>query len=196
MYGVLIEASLHSDAMWKAFVDNPASMRVHRALLLTDSRIVLRETIAKKIASVCGGDLPSTCPLTKGEIAAHFWSVIETILGNAAGWTTCSKQLFEIAEQVFRTNDEYNRSEESLRSLLTDWSGLLLEHKHKEFVGRYHVDHYVLGLTKLLLLCIISLKSLKKPVNAGFLIERVFRKYLFVQRYVHSTFSTTQDLQQ
>ena len=42
------------------------------------------------------------------------------------------------------------------------------------------VDFVVLGFTKLLLSCIPSLKSFKKPLNAGPLVDKIFRKFLFV----------------
>jgi ubiquitin carboxyl-terminal hydrolase 34 len=82
---------------------------------------------------------------------------------------------------VFRTYDEYERNEEALRSFLTQWSNLLLNHDHREFIGREEVDYVVLGLTKLLLGCILSLKSFKKPVNAGALMADIFKKYIFVK---------------
>ncbi|KAH7374400.1 hypothetical protein BKA66DRAFT_174381 [Pyrenochaeta sp. MPI-SDFR-AT-0127] len=188
-FAVILEASLHSRAVWEAFVDNPDAPRLLQVLLLTDRRQPLREQISKKVASVCGGDLPSTCPLTKGEVAARFWSIISVILPEAVRHPSESQQLFEIAEHVFRANDEYDRNEESLRSLLKQWSNLLLKHTHEEFVGREETDYVVLGFTKLLLCCILSIKSFKKPVNAGSLMEQVFKKYIFVQSS-HSFVST------
>ncbi|KAF1847395.1 uncharacterized protein K460DRAFT_57668 [Cucurbitaria berberidis CBS 394.84] len=179
-YAVLLEASLHSRAVWEAFINNSDSTRLHQILLLTDPRQPVRMHIAMKIASVCGGDLPSTCPLTKGEVAARFWSTIWAILPEAVLHPEQSQQLLEIAEHVFRANDEYDRNENSLRLSLTQWSNLLLKHEHMGFVGREETDHVVLGFTKLLLCCIFSLKSFKKPVNAGTLMERIFRKYIFV----------------
>ncbi|KAF2191532.1 hypothetical protein K469DRAFT_656523 [Zopfia rhizophila CBS 207.26] len=179
-YATILEASLHSRKVWDAFVDRVDICTLHQALLLTDPRKVLRENIAQSIASVCGGDLPSTSPLTGSETAARFWSIISSILPEAVRYSGQSEQLFEIAEQVFRSHDENNRDEESLRSSLVAWSALLLNYKHDEFVGRDEVDFVVLGFTKLLLCCIPSLKSFKKPLDAGRLMENVFRKFLFV----------------
>ncbi|KAF1833521.1 hypothetical protein BDW02DRAFT_377979 [Decorospora gaudefroyi] len=180
-YGVILEASLHSRAIWEAFVKNPDMPRLHQILLLHSGRPAIREQIARKIASVCGGDLPSTCPLTKGEIATRFWKVISAILPDSIRHPRQSQQLFGIAEHVFRAKDEYERTEESLRSCLTQWSDLLLNHKHQEFVGRDETDHVVLGFTKLLLYCILSLKSFKKPLNTGNLMEQIFKKYIFTK---------------
>ncbi|KAJ4363592.1 hypothetical protein N0V83_009888 [Neocucurbitaria cava] len=186
-YAVILEASLHSRAVWETFVNNADAARLHQILLLTDARQSVREYIARKIASVCGGDLPSTCPISKGEIAARSWLIISEILPQAVRHSEQSQQLFEIAEHVFRVNDEYDRNEDSLRSSLTQWSSLLLKHDHIEFVGREETDPVVLGFTKLLSCCILSLKSFKKPVNAGTLMEQIFRKYIFVRNAQSTT---------
>ncbi|KAF1941907.1 hypothetical protein EJ02DRAFT_454745 [Clathrospora elynae] len=180
-YAVILEASLHSRAIWEAFVKNPVVPHLHQTLLLSDERQSLREHIAKKIASVCGGDLPSTCPVTKGEIAARFWSIISVVLSQSVRHPGQSQQLFEIAEHVFRANDEHDRNEDALRSSLALWSDLLMRHQHREFVGRDETDYVVLGFTKLLLCCILSIKSFKKPINAGTLMELIFKKYIFAK---------------
>jgi ubiquitin carboxyl-terminal hydrolase 34 len=183
-YAAILEASLHSRAIWAAFIRHPELQRVHQILLLTQSSLTIRENITRKIASICGGDLPSTCPVTRAETASQFWKVISAVLPQAGQYAEQSKQLFELAEHVFRTNDEYDRNEDYLRSLLLQWGTLLLNHEHKEFPGQDKTDYVILGLTKLLLSCIMSIKSFKKPVNAGSLMKQVFQKYIFVSRYV------------
>jgi ubiquitin carboxyl-terminal hydrolase 34 len=181
-YATILEASLHSRAMWEAFINHADAQRAHRMLLLAQPNSAIRQGVAQKISSICGGDLPSTCPITKAEIAARFWALLSAVLPDTVKVPGQSQQFFKIADQVFRTNDEYDRNEDSLRSSLTHWSTLLLEHDHRVFPGREETDHVVFGLTKLLLGCIVSLKSFKKPVNAGSLMAQVFRKHLFVSR--------------
>lgn len=122
--------------------------------------------------------------MTGSELAAFYWKVISSILPDTVQWSGQSAQLFGIAEQVFRRNDESDRDENSLRGFLSTWSGLLLNYEHEEaslfiiyratyansvhqFVGRDDVDTVVMGFTKLLLCCIQSLKSFKKPLNVG-----------------------------
>jgi ubiquitin carboxyl-terminal hydrolase 34 len=183
-YGAIIEASLHSRAVWDAFVEHPQLSRLHRILLLEDTRQSVREHVARKIASVCGGDLPSTCPLAKGEVAIQFWTSISAILPHSIRHSAQSQQLFGIADHVFRAQDEHKRDEILLRSWLTQWSGLLLSYEHQEVVGREDTDYVVFGLTKLLLCCILSLKSFKQPVNAGDVMEQIFKRYIFTKRYV------------
>jgi ubiquitin carboxyl-terminal hydrolase 34 len=181
-YATILEASLHSRAIWEAFTRHPDTHRVHELLLLSQPSQIIREHIARKIASICGGDLPSTCPITRAETASRFWTIISAVVPKAVHHAGQSKQLFEIAEHVFRANDEYDRNEEQLRSLLTRWGTLLLSHGHEEPPGREQTDYVVLGLTKLLQCCILSIKSFKTPVNAGLLMKQVFKKYLFVNR--------------
>jgi ubiquitin carboxyl-terminal hydrolase 34 len=191
IYATILEASLHSRAMWEAFINYPDAQRVHRVLLLAQPDHAIRHGVAQKIASICGGDLPSTCPVTKAETAARFWVLLSAVLPETIQFPWQSRQFFEITEHIFRTNDEYDRNEESLRSSLTHWGTLLLDHDHQVFPGREEADHVVFGLTKLLLGCIVSLKSFKKPINAGSMMAQVFKKYLFVSRYVtfHYEFS-------
>ncbi|KAF2729962.1 ubiquitin C-terminal hydrolase-like protein [Polyplosphaeria fusca] len=183
-FATILEASLHSKAIWEAFMSRPDIPALHRTLLLADPRQTVREDVAKSIASVCGGDLPSTSPLSRIETSDRFWRIISSILPESVQHPTQSEQLFDIAEQVFRSNDENTRDEESLRSFLMSWSNLLLSYEHKEFVGRDDIDYVVLGFTKLLLCCVPSLKSFKKPLNAGSLMEHIFRKFLFVPQLI------------
>ncbi|RYO56763.1 hypothetical protein AA0113_g8466 [Alternaria arborescens] len=180
-YAIILEASLHSRIIWEAFIEHPQVPQLHRALLLEDLREPLRQHVAQKIDSVCGGDLPSTCPLTKGEIATQFWAVISAIIPDSVRLPIQSFQLLDIAERVFRAKDEYERNEASLRLYLTKWIDLLLNHKHQEFVGRDEIDHVVFGLTKLISCCILSLKSFKKPLNTGDVMEKIFKKYIFAE---------------
>lgn len=192
-YATILEASLHSCIIWEAFIEHPQVPQLHRALLLEDLREPLRQHVAQKIDSVCGGDLPSTCPLTKGEIATQFWAVISAIIPDSVRLPTQSFQLLDIAERVFRAKDEYERNEASLRLYLTKWIDLLLNHKHQEFVGRDEIEHVVFGLTKLISCCILSLKSFKKPLNTGDVMEKIFKKYIFTERYVAQTDQKSSD---
>lgn len=181
-YSTILEASLHSKGVWDAFFGRGDVVSLHKTLLLTDRRFPLRAGIARSIASICGGDLPSTAPLSAEDIAAQYWGVISSILPEAVHYPAQAAQLFNIAEQVFRQNDENKRDETSLLGSLRTWTTLLLRYKHKEFVGRDEVDHVIMGFTKLLLCCIPSLKSFKKPLNGGAILEKIFSKFLFVPR--------------
>jgi ubiquitin carboxyl-terminal hydrolase 34 len=181
-YATVLEASLHSRRIWEAFIRRADVTALHQVLLLTDPRKHLREQIVQSMASICRGHLPDTSPLTKEETASSFWIIISAILPEAVRYPSQSEQLFDIAEQVFRSHDEDSRDEESLRSSLVSWSDLLLNYTHEEFVGRDETDFVVLGFTKLLLCCIPSLKSFKKPLHTGLLMEQIFHKFLFIPK--------------
>ena len=182
-YATILEASFYSSIVWETFWESSEVSQIHRTLLLTDRRETLREHIKLKILSVCGGHLPLSCPLSTADIASRYWIAIASILPGAVQEAEQSVQLFELAQHVFRVYDEYRRSEDNLRSLLRSWSSWLLAYNHTEFPGRYEVDNVVLGFTKLLLCLVPSLKSYKRPLNAGALISSIFQKFLFT-RYV------------
>ncbi|KAL1605199.1 hypothetical protein SLS60_004743 [Paraconiothyrium brasiliense] len=181
-YCTVVEASLHSRGIWDAFTKHDNMDSLHGALLLSDSRKPLREGIAKAISSVCGGGLSPTSAITEADTATSFWHQISAVLPQAIRFPSQSEQLFDLADQVFRKYDEHNRDEASLRSYLASWSALLLDYDHQEKVGRDEVDYVVIGFTKLLLSCVSSLKSFKKPLNASSLIDRIWHKFLFAPR--------------
>jgi ubiquitin carboxyl-terminal hydrolase 34 len=183
-YAVIIEASLHSRGIWEAFTGNANVTGLHKALLLESPQQVLREHITRTISSVCGGALPPSSALTESDIVTCFWVITSSVLPDAVRYSAQSEQLFELADQVFRKYDENHREAEALRSYLTTWSDMLLHYDHIEHVGRDDTDFVVLGFTKLLLNCIASLKSFKKSLNAGSLVERIWNKFLFTPRVV------------
>jgi ubiquitin carboxyl-terminal hydrolase 34 len=183
-YATVVEASLHSRAVWEAFTNHPDVVRVHEMLLLTGARAPVRENIKLKIISICGGHLPSACPLSKPEIVAQYWNIVSRILPKVIQHAEQSDQLFGIAEHVFRTDDEHHRNEESLRAYLACWSTLLLGYRHRETPGGSEVDRVVFGFTRLLRCCIASLRSFKKPLNACSLMISISEKFVFIRRYV------------
>jgi ubiquitin carboxyl-terminal hydrolase 34 len=158
------------------------NFKLHQILLLRDPRKTLRENIVRSIASICGGGLPITSPLTEAETAAQFWQIVSAALPEAVRYHFQSEQLLGLAEQLFRSYDEHFREEQSLRDYLVSWGQLLLQYRHDEFVGRGEVDVIVLGFTKLLLSCVTSLKSFKKSVNAVPLMHEIFHKFLFTPK--------------
>ena len=183
-YCTIIEASLHSRGVWNAFIGHSTVGSLHGALLLSDQRPILRDSIAKTISSVCGGGLSPTSAITESDTAISFWNLISAILPQAVQQPGQSEQLFGLADYVFRKYDEQNRDEASLRSYLATWSSHLLNCDHQEKVGRDETNPVVIGFTKLLLSCVTSLKSFKKPLNAGSLIQKIWHKFLFVPKIV------------
>jgi ubiquitin carboxyl-terminal hydrolase 34 len=183
-YATIIEASLHSRGIWDAFINAATVPNLHKTLLLDYPSQEVRSDIAKVISSVCGGALSPSSALTESDTATSFWRLISSVLPHAVECPGQSEQLFDLADLVFRKYDEIERDEASLRLYLTAWSDLLLRYHHVEIVGRGETDFVVLGLSRLLLSCISSLKSFKKPLNAGQLVEKIWNKFLFVPRVV------------
>ncbi|KAF1967780.1 hypothetical protein BU23DRAFT_482478 [Bimuria novae-zelandiae CBS 107.79] len=183
-YCAMIEASLHSRGIWAAFTNHSDIGPLHSALLLSDHRTLLRDSVARVISSVCGGGLSPTSAITEADTATSFWRLVSAVLPHAIQLPGQSEHLFKLADHVFRKYDEHNRDEASLRSYLKTWSTLLLDYDHEEKVGRDETDFVVIGFTKLLLSCVSSLKSFKKPLNASSLIEKIWRKFLFAPRLV------------
>ncbi|KAF1961919.1 hypothetical protein CC80DRAFT_574639, partial [Byssothecium circinans] len=183
-FAAILEASLHSRPVWAAFMEHPKVPYLHKLLLLDFPNPEWREETAKIISSVCGGGLSESSALTEADTAIGFWNQISHVLPHAAKLPNQSEQLLKIADQVFRKKDEHDRDESTLRSYLTAWSDILLSHHHAEVVGRGEIDFVVLGFSKLLLSCISSLKSLKKPLNAGQLIEKIWNRFLFVPKVI------------
>ncbi|KAK7181105.1 ubiquitin carboxyl-terminal hydrolase, partial [Paraphaeosphaeria sporulosa] len=181
-YCTVVEASLHSRGIWNAFINHDKAGPLHGALLLRDGRKLLREGVAKAISSVCGGGLSPTFAITEADTSSAFWQFISSVLPQAVQFPRQSEELLDLADQVFRKHDEHNRDEVSLRFYLATWSALLLSYVHKEKVGRDEIDCVVLGFTKLLLSCVSSLKSFKKPLNASSMIDRIWRKFLFAPK--------------
>lgn len=172
---------MHSSVVWNTIWEHSEALHVHRELLLTDTREKLRSSIKLKILSICGGHLPSACPLSVADISVRYWETIAEILPRAVEQPDRSDQLLELAQHVFRVYDEHHRSEDNLRSLLQTWSSLLVSYSHTEIPGRYEVDHVVLGFTKLLMCLLPSLKSFKHPLNSSELISALLQKFLFTR---------------
>ncbi len=178
-YSLILEASLYSQVVWETFWNDPHIHRIHRTLLLSDPRVALRESTKLKILSICGGYLPSSCPLSVADVASRYWTAIASILPGVTQAAEQSMELFDLAQHVFRVFDEHYRNEDDSHALLKSWSSLLLAYEHTEVPGRYEADNVVLGLTKLLLCLVPSLKSYKHPLNAGALITSIYQKFLF-----------------
>lgn len=178
-YSLILEASLYSQVVWETFWGHSQIHVIHRTLLLSDTRATLRESTKLKILSLCGGHLPTSCPLDIADIASRYWTAISIILPEVVQLAEQAVQLFELAQHVFRVFDEHHRNEDNSRALLQNWSSWLLAYNHTEVPGRYETDSVVLGFTKLLLYLVPSLKSYKHPLNAGALITSIFQKFLF-----------------
>lgn len=183
-YDALVEATLHSRVVWEAFSTRQDFVELHRTLLLTTTSNDWRARAAASVLSVCDGHLPSTAPVPLSAYRATFWPTITQILPDTIKYRSQSADLFRVAENIFHgwTADKDAYDEAGLRLCFSSWSNLLLEYQHEVFVGRDEVDYVVLGFTKLLQFCVWAIKSYKKKLDAGAVMEGLFCKYLFPPR--------------
>ncbi|KAL8681113.1 MAG: hypothetical protein Q9186_002765 [Xanthomendoza sp. 1 TL-2023] len=85
-----------------------------------------------------------------------------------------------VANTVLRSLEDSYRQNLPLTTYVQDWTGLLLQHHHEEFVGRDTLDWVIFGISDLIQWCIQYIKSTKKPMQiSGNLMERLLRAHLF-----------------
>lgn len=76
-----------------------------------------------------------------------------------------------MAPEILRTNATVVSSESELKNLVDSFSAILLQTHHQERFGTNLMDYRVPGLCSLLLVCVDKLKSFKKPLNLGLVIQ-------------------------
>ncbi|EON64461.1 hypothetical protein W97_03693 [Coniosporium apollinis CBS 100218] len=179
-YSAMLESCMHSRLMCDAFLHSQDFRELHHRLLLTDTRVALRRGVARLVEANCG-QLPDTAPIATTEAVSFYWSTLRPILRHATGHAKNSLQLFTAAEFVFSRTE--TQGEQELREYIQEWGGQLLQFRHNERVGREAVDEVVLGFTKLLTHCVRRLKSqLKSPkrqIDVGTLMDQIFATFLF-----------------
>ena len=94
--------------------------------------------------------------------------MLSSILSNTVEKHSSAQQLFDASLAVFRSVGESSRDALDLDAYVGDWGSLLLGHRHKEIVGRETIDHFVFGFTRLLHRCIQLIRSLKRPLDTGY----------------------------
>ncbi|MCJ1379414.1 hypothetical protein MMC17_002515 [Xylographa soralifera] len=178
-FSAMLEASLYSKASWSYLRNHSSSPRLLRCLLLESPHEKIRDGAAGSIRRVCGA-MPSLAETDAQEFISFFWTHMVTMIPETVNCSRYTEQFFNIALEVFRHADELCQEQMPLASYLQTWSGLLLGHKHHEFVGRDGVDWIIYGITGLLHWCIQLMKSNKRPLDVdATLVEKIFRTHLF-----------------
>ncbi len=151
-FSALLEASMHSAAVWTIFTGRPDAALVIQQLLLDDLRLSLRDKVKQTLSSFCKV-LPTWVPsapaapapadrdrptkVTAAEFASYFWRVLSQVLPHTTGKQANSAQLFDASLAVFRSVGETSRDVLDLPGYLRHWGKLLLEHKHDEVCVRH-----------------------------------------------------------
>lgn len=178
IYSTIIEVTFHSAATWEAFIAKDGIADIHYWLLTSEaaqwSRDPVRACIENTLASTS-----DTLETTSHDYAEFYWQVFAALIGRSAQCPGQSTPLLATATTVFSRHAAALADETTLRSYMTSWTNLLLQHKHSETTTHIYVDAFVLGLVRLLSVCVSFLKSFKKPVSDDRLIDVLLTKFLF-----------------
>lgn len=184
-FSAILEAALHSGKVWASFKEHTGFTTLLRELLLEDLRQEIRQGVADAIRGVCG-TLPTSTETPTQDFVSFFWQKLLVMIPQSVKHPDNAQQLYDIALVVFRSIRQGSQDPGQLATYAKVWGNLLLEHIHDEvctcnplqqgttstdvwkFVGRDNVDWIVLGLSGLLRWCIQLIKSMKKPLETGY----------------------------
>ncbi|KAI9723365.1 MAG: hypothetical protein M1812_001249 [Candelaria pacifica] len=177
-FATIVEASLHSDVIWKVFTERSDVKEILSSVLTMDGRIDLRRGVADTILGVCAS-VPRATRVPAAGFASYFWRILSDILPETLHYRAYSREFFELSLSVFRYLGELSTESLDLNSCIRNWGNLLLNCGHEEYIGRESEDHFISGLTNLLRWAVQLAKSSKKPLRLGNLLEKVFSTHLF-----------------
>lgn len=179
-FAALLKASLCSDTFCKYFKDADVCSTLLRRLLLEEPKWHTRIRVAEWVKSICRS-LSSSQTAPAENFNSYLWEHTAKVIPQCLDYrNTAPQQFFEVATLLFRSTGDAYYGTLDVSDYIHDWSRLLLEHIHDEFVGRDQIDWIVLGLSSLLSWSFQILKSLGKPLEApDGLAEKLFRAHLF-----------------
>lgn len=179
-FAALLKASLCSGTFWKYLKDADACSTLLRRLLLDEPKWQTRVRVAEWVKSICRS-LSASQTAPAENFNSYLWENTAKVVPHCLQYkNTASQQFFEVATLLFRSTGDAYYGISDVSNYVHDWSGLLLEHEHEEFVGRDQIDWIVLGLSSLLNWSFQVLRSLGKPLEApNGLAEKLFRAHLF-----------------
>lgn len=96
-----------------------------------------------------------------------FWSLVLNCLPEAQKQPDLGMDFFRIAPDILRSDRSIVESEPKLRSLIVDFTDMLLAVEHEEHFEHGQTDYRIPGLCELLLGSIVCLKSFKHPLQLG-----------------------------
>lgn len=95
----------------------------------------------------------------------HFWRILYEAMPQAKQFPLLSSEFFDLIQDVFRADEILNSDESQVRAIIDNVSTSLLTYAHAERIDLQLVDMGVLGMSRLLACCVISLRSFKKPID-------------------------------
>lgn len=179
LYLCLIEGCRLDAEVHASFKGAENIVSLHIALLLNRD-VVLSTTIADCIRNECKLELTYVTLVVllflpfsaltycrSAEMKAFFWSVVSETITEARKHPTLAINLFRIAPDVLRSDRSITECEPKLRSLIADFTEMILGVEHEEQFEHGHTDWRIFGLCELLLCIIVCLKSFKQPLQLG-----------------------------
>lgn len=102
----------------------------------------------------------------------RIWKIIYQALPEAQRQALVADDFFGLAQDVFRANERLNAEESRVRDIVANLINRLLTHGHVEKMDLPIVDFGVLGMSRLLMCCVVSLRSFKKPLDLRYVLHR------------------------
>ncbi|KAF2400792.1 hypothetical protein EJ06DRAFT_529889 [Trichodelitschia bisporula] len=176
-YDLLLNVALCSAPAWNAFSHHELLFPLHHKLLLEDADPVVRQQTAQAMTLRLAG-FPGKPYLAVSEFASFFWDIFERLIPRAIDYPQRCGDMLVIANQLLggRVSEI---PDATLRSYFSQWSKLLLDHRHIEFVGRDEKDEIICGLANLLRTCYSNIPEASDEVPTDELARSIWEKFLF-----------------
>ncbi|KAL5335950.1 hypothetical protein BJX70DRAFT_401139 [Aspergillus crustosus] len=196
-FAVLFEGSIRDTGLWNTAKEQVNFQQLIFSLLIEESRQPIRKGIADNISLICSPSkqpkkpkLPASEAQATREAAllenptrismlATVWDSFVLTFPRVIDFPVHSQEFFEIAHLMFSSVAEKSPRDLIYSDYLKHWSGIMLNHRTSEFVGREPVDHLVLGFSRLLKSCLEIANSADISIDTFDLTERLFDNYLF-----------------
>ena len=159
-FAVLMEASVRDDRFWNAVKKLAQLDRLVSALLLQDSRHLVRNGIAQHMAIVCGvSDAAPKKPIEQTEdtpmmsaesspvafdMLATMWGAFVKSFPETMGYAQQCQEFFEVALAIFRSVAEKSPQDLVFNDYLREWSCITLKHQTDEVGPFIYIYIYIM----------------------------------------------------
>lgn len=191
-FAAMVEGTLHNEQLWDYLRSGPEFGRLLVKILLEDTRIDVRKSVADVIFALSG--TPGTKVLSKPQdprsarsrfpaskidaSLVHWWNILVELLPEVVNKPSQCQQLFEVSLAVLHCVGKSLTATE-LCSCFESWSKLLTGYHHVEIIGRASNDHVVWGLTKLLNDSYQLLQAMSVDISTSQLAKDLLSIFLF-----------------
>ncbi|KAL4938191.1 hypothetical protein BDV06DRAFT_201525 [Aspergillus oleicola] len=194
---VLIEGSIRDAGFWAATKQQVKFDQLLFSLLIEESRQLIRRGVADNICLICSSSkqfkkpkFPASAAQEAREAAlsenparidilATMWDAFVLTSPRVLEYPAQSQEFFDLAHVVFTSVAEKSPRNLIFSEYLKQWSGIMLNHRTNEFVGREPVDHVIFGFSRLLKSCLDIASSSNITLDTFNLTEQLFDTYLF-----------------